>query len=95
MVLSFGYLVLRQVLQLIVLGSRGEGAKGAVAGSRANWWAWVAGGGQFRVVDLDQGRGGCRVATNRATWTQLLSAQAKGILACDFLRVDTIWLTGL
>ncbi|MEV6638177.1 hypothetical protein AB0M54_46400 [Actinoplanes sp. NPDC051470] len=28
-----------------------------------------------------------------ATWTQVLSVQAKGILACDFLHVDTIGLT--
>jgi putative transposase len=26
------------------------------------------------------------------TWTQSLKAQAEGIVACDFLTVETIWL---
>ena len=27
------------------------------------------------------------------SWSQFLTAQAKGILACDFLHVETVWLT--
>ncbi|MGD0933431.1 MAG: hypothetical protein ABR922_02525 [Streptosporangiaceae bacterium] len=29
-----------------------------------------------------------------ATWRQFLKAEASGILACDFLRVDTVLLQG-
>jgi hypothetical protein len=40
-------------------------------------------------------RAGAGPAPRRAgsTWTQFLTAQAKGILACDFLHVDTVGLT--
>ena len=40
-------------------------------------------------------RAGVDPAPRRAgpTWTQFLATQAKGILACDFLHVDTIGLT--
>jgi putative transposase len=40
-------------------------------------------------------RAGVGPAPRRAgpSWTEFLSAQAKGILACDFLHVDTICLT--
>jgi len=40
-------------------------------------------------------RAGVDPAPRRAgpTWTQFLTAQAKGILACDLLHVDTIGLT--
>jgi len=40
-------------------------------------------------------RAGVGPAPRRAgpTWTEFLTAQAKGILACDFLHVDTIGLT--
>lgn len=40
-------------------------------------------------------KAGARPAPRRAgpTWTQFLTVQAKGILACDFLHVDTVGLT--
>ncbi|MEV6638230.1 integrase core domain-containing protein [Actinoplanes sp. NPDC051470] len=188
MFVSFGYLVLRQVLQLIVLGLRGDGAKEveilvlrhqvavlrrqvkrldlepsdrAVLSALA-WflprprWAtfmvtpatllrWhrtlIAGKWTYprrrpgrppvqaviralvlRLAKENPGWGhrriqgelvglGYRVAASTVwsiltkagvdpaprragpTWTQFLSARAKGILACDFLHVDTIGLT--
>jgi hypothetical protein len=41
--------------------------------------------------------GGLGPAPRRAspTWQQLLAAQASGILACDFLHVDTVFLQRL
>jgi hypothetical protein len=40
-------------------------------------------------------KAGVGPVTRRAgpTWTELLIAQANGILCCDFLHVDTIHLT--
>lgn len=40
-------------------------------------------------------KAGAGPAPRRAgpTWTEFLTAQAKGILACDFLHVDTVGLT--
>jgi hypothetical protein len=188
MVVSFGYLVLRQVLQLIVLGMRGDGANeveimvlrhqvavlrrqvkrldlepsdravlSALARlfSRPRWATFmvtpatllrwhrtlIAGKWTYprrrpgrppvraairvlvlRLAKENPGWGhrriqgelvglGYRVAASTVwsiltnagvdpaprragpTWTQFLSAQAKGILACDFLHVDTIGLT--
>jgi hypothetical protein len=42
-------------------------------------------------------KAGAGPAPRRAgpTWTQFLTAPAKGILACDFLHADTIGLTGI
>jgi hypothetical protein len=33
-----------------------------------------------------------RLAGRARPWTQFLTAQAKAVLAVDFLHVDTVWL---
>jgi hypothetical protein len=45
------------------------------------------------LADPDQGRGWSGARRAGPTWTQFLTAQAKGIVCCDFLHVDTIGLT--
>jgi putative transposase len=59
-----------------------------------NWSGWATGVASSTVwavltkagVDPAPRSGG-------PTWTQFLTSQAKGLLACDFLHVDTIGLT--
>lgn len=60
---------------------------------RANWLAWVTGWRPAPWAIL--AKAGVDPAPRRSgpTWTEFLTAQAKGILACDFLYVDTIGLT--
>ena len=45
------------------------------------------------MIHPGQGRGGTGAAERWTAWTQFLSTQAEGILACDPLHVDTIGLT--
>jgi putative transposase len=66
----------------------------AIVGSRASWSGWAT-----RSRPAPCGRSSIPLVSIRRprrtgpTWTQFLTSQAKAILACDFLHVDTIGLT--
>lgn len=129
MILSFGYLILRQVLQLIILVARGERANAVVvlmlrhqvavlrrqvhrldlepadrvvlAGlsrllPRVRWAAFFVTPAtllRWQRNLIARRWTGPAPRQDGPTWTEFLTAQAKGILACDFLHVDTIGLT--
>ncbi len=87
MVVSFGYLILRQLLQLTVVSLRGDRDPGpSPPGRGAAPTSQTSGFRILRLVDPAPRRSG-------PTWAQFLRAQGKGILVCDFLHVDTIGLT--
>jgi putative transposase len=73
----------------------GEPGVGAPAGARRARHAWPPDRGLHGVADPARRRD--RPAPRRAgpTWKQFLTAQARGILAVDFVHVDTVLLRRL
>jgi putative transposase len=51
------------------------------------------GGGQYRVVRPGQGRSGSRFASVWADLDAVPERVGEGVLACDFVHVDTFGLT--
>ena len=56
---------------------------------------WVPGRTLYRVAGPPPTWDPTRPTSVRASWSQFLAAQAKGILACDFFCVDTVSLQRL
>jgi hypothetical protein len=69
---------------------------GGTGASRASFWVWAIASAQERSA-VSSPPAGLNPSPRRAspTWRQFLASQAPGILSCDFLHVDTVFLTRL
>ena len=87
-------LVPEEVRQLVRRLAR-QNPRGGTGASRVSSSAW--GTGSARNLRRILAAAGLAPAPRRTspTWRQFLASQASGILACDFLHVDTVFLKRL